>query len=136
MATNPYVWADQVGQRGQSDKQNAQNYEQNALMALFSEEAARQRPFATMPADLARANFDRQNALPFEIAREQRALENDMALRRYYAENPIPRATDETTATGPLPTGQYVSPDGRTGTTFTVGGKQMVRYDDGTVEYL
>ena len=95
MARDPYSWAATVGEQGQRDKENAQSYANNALMSIFAEEAARQRPFAVMPAALAQAQFDRQNALPFQIAAEQRRLANVMALRRYYAENPIPRAQDE-----------------------------------------
>lgn len=44
----------------------------NMLMALFGEEAARQRPYATMPARLAEAQMDRINAEPFAERAAQR----------------------------------------------------------------
>jgi hypothetical protein len=101
MSRDPYSWADQVGRDGQAAITNAQSREQNALMNVFQEEASRQRPFVTMPAELAQAQFNRQNAEPFQIAQEQRQMQNDMAMRRYYAEHPIPRlSTDPADATG------------------------------------
>lgn len=130
MARDPYSWAAEVGERGQRDKEQAQLFANNALMNIFAEEASRQRPYAVMPAALAQANFDRQNALPFQIATEQRQLQNQMALRRYYAENPIPRATDEEVAVPdgtPLPDGSIVR---------RVGGLAVKEYPDGRKEVL
>lgn len=45
---------------------------QQTLLSLFAEEAARQRPYVTMPARLAEAQFDRQNAEPFAERAAQR----------------------------------------------------------------
>jgi hypothetical protein len=137
MARDPFSWADRVSDQGFNDKQNSEQYSRNALLTLFQEEAARQRPYATMPAVLAQAQFDRQNAEQFQIAREQRALANDMALRRYYAENPIPRAGDDPDAAVFGGAATHLDPaTGQTGNVFTIGGKTMVRYPDGRVEYL
>lgn len=136
MARDPFSWADRTADQGFADKQNSDQFARNALLTLFQEEAARQRPYAIMPAVLAQNQYERINAEPFQIAREQRALENDMALRRYYAENPIPRAPDETASAANVGA-VYVDPTtGRSGTTFTIGGRTMVRYEDGSVEYL
>lgn len=78
MASDPHRWAAAfAGQQQQRANQSQGDY-QNALMAVFGEEAARQRPYATMPADLAEAQFNRENALPMQLAEEDRAL------RRWY----------------------------------------------------
>lgn len=136
MARDPFSWADRTAAQGFADKQNSDQFAQNALMNVFAEEAARQRPYATMPAVLAQAQFDRQNAEQFQIAREQRQLENDMALRRYYAENPIPRAP-EVDNSGILGGQTYTSPQtGQVGTVKEIAGMKIVTYPDGTQEYL
>ena len=78
MASDPHRWAYQFSQNQQQRANQSQNDYQNALMAVFGEEAMRQRPYATMPADLAQANFNRQNQLPYELAAEERQM------RRWY----------------------------------------------------
>lgn len=93
MSRDPYSWADQVGRDGQAAITNAQSREQQALMAMFQEEASRQHPYATMPAELAQSEFNRRNAVPYEVAAEQRQLQNQMTMRRYNAENPIPNSS-------------------------------------------
>lgn len=135
MARDPYSWAETANAQGFADKQNSDQFAQNALMNIFAEEAARQRPYAVMPAQLAQSQFDRQNAEQFQIAREQRQLANDMELRRYYAENPIPRAPDDA---GGVVNGQtYTNPQsGQVGTVQQIGGLTIISYPDGTQEYL
>lgn len=72
MASDPHRWAAQFAQNQQQRANQSQSDYMNALMAAFGEEAARQRPYATMPADLAQAEYNRQNMLPYEIAAEDR----------------------------------------------------------------
>lgn len=129
MATNPYSWAARIGEQGQADKTNAQSWEQNALMQMFQTEAQRQLPYVQMPAQLAQRQYELEMAEPYQIAREQRALADDMALRRYYAENPIPRAEEEE---APAAGGPVVNPDGSTD--YVVGGSVFRKYPDGRME--
>lgn len=78
MASDPHRWAAQFAQNQQQRANQSQGDHMNALMAVFGEEAARQRPYATMPAELAQSNFNRQNQLPYDLASEERLM------RRWY----------------------------------------------------
>lgn len=83
---DPYEWArmyyNQEGQRASQRDSEAQQM----LMNIFQEEAARQRPYVTMPARLAEAELDRRNAEPYN----ERA-----AMRRYKYSKAGQEETDE-----------------------------------------
>lgn len=86
MAMNPYAWAYQYAQTANQEAENARQRSERALLSLFAEEAARQRPYATMPATLAEAEFNRRNAMPYELAKIRAQTAADLQQRRnYYA---------------------------------------------------
>jgi hypothetical protein len=80
MSRDPYSWADQFAGTGENQLSQSRAQAANMLLSLFSEEAARQRPYVSMPANLAEAQFNRQNAEPFQIRAEQRRYAQNKAL--------------------------------------------------------
>lgn len=104
MASDPYVWARDLAAREAQKLSQRENSADNMLLSVFQEEAARQRPYATMPARLAEAQYDRINAEPFQ----QRA-----AMRRYKTAKAAEAEGDDTSEV--LEDGTEV---------ITVGGKQ------------
>lgn len=80
MARDPYSWVDQFAGNGANQLSQARAHELQGLLALFAEEGARQRPYVTMPAELAQAEYNRQNAEPYDIRAEQRRYANQKAL--------------------------------------------------------
>jgi hypothetical protein len=137
MASDPHRWAMQFGQNQQQRANQSQGDYQNALMAVFGEEAARQRPYATMPANLAEAQFNRENALPMQLAEEERQLrrwyeqqdyshQQDIEMQQLKAElgtdvNPLDALLSGAGGVSSSPT---VNADGST--TYMVNGKPIV----------
>lgn len=80
MARDPYSWVDQFAGTSSNLLSQARAQEMQGLLALFAEEGARQRPYVTMPAELAQRQQDRINAEPFDIRAEQRRYANQKAL--------------------------------------------------------
>jgi hypothetical protein len=80
MPRDPYSWADQYSGNAANLLSQSRAHEMQGLLALFAEEGARQRPYVTMPANLAQAEYDRQNAEPYNIRAEQRRYANAKAL--------------------------------------------------------
>lgn len=134
MATDPFSWARSFGDQQAQVAENSRARAQSVLMNLFQEEAARQRPYATMPAELARAEFNRRNELPYTIAAENRRLQNEVQQRRYYNDLALQLAKDKAAAglaptyTGAVPNGMApgstMNADGST--TVMIGGKPFV----------
>ncbi len=72
MATDPQYWVKQFMQNSANMRAQGEGDAQQALMALFQEEASRQRPYVTMPQRLAEAEYDRRNAEPYNERAAQR----------------------------------------------------------------
>lgn len=123
MATNPYAWAATFADTANRRVDQSQADYNQALMAIFQEEALRQRPYATMPAALAQMNFNRQNQLPFDLAAEARALENWKTQRRFQQQLDIEEAQAIAGSTGLIPS-MTTNPDGSV--TTNIGGKDYV----------
>ena len=107
MATNPYAWAQNLAQQESSRAAQRDNDATQMLLSIFQEEAARQRPYVTMPARLAESQLDRLNAEPFN----ERA-----AQRRYKYSKAGQGATDDSGDEG-----EFVGEDGKS--YIRVGGK-------------
>lgn len=56
MARDPYSWAANFARDANASARQSQSEAQNALMSVFTEEAARQRPYSNLPVELARSN--------------------------------------------------------------------------------
>ena len=80
MARDPYSWVDQFANTSANMRSQAEAQKMQALLSLFQEEAMRQRPYVTMPAELAQAQQNRINAEPFDVRAEQRRYANSVAL--------------------------------------------------------
>lgn len=79
MATNPYAWAQNYASQESQRAGQRESDSTQMLLNLFQEEAARQRPYVTMPARLAEAQQDRINAEPFAERAAQRRYRNSKA---------------------------------------------------------
>lgn len=89
MARDPYGWADQFGTNMQNQANQSSANKLNALMAVFSEEAARQRPMVDLPTQLAAKSAGLQIAEPYNISSDNRQ-------RRYMEENNAMKAASGT----------------------------------------
>lgn len=83
MAQNPFAFPNQFAQQSAQMAQAGQNAPANALMAIFQEEAARQRPMVQLPIDLAKANF----AGEAQLERQMRGAEQRAQLNRRYSKS-------------------------------------------------
>lgn len=63
MATDPFQLLMQFANSQSQAASQERSLAQNALMSVFQEEAARQRPYATMPAELAQQKFAGDNKM-------------------------------------------------------------------------
>lgn len=68
---DPYGWAAQYAQQQGTAAQNERNLSQQALLRVFEEEAARQRPLVDLPIDLAKRQLtidqNMRNMVPAEV---------------------------------------------------------------------
>ena len=55
MATDPYIWAREFANSQYNRANQADSDKMQMLLNVFTEEAARQRPYVTMPAELQKA---------------------------------------------------------------------------------
>lgn len=104
MATDPFQWADQFTQLASQQAKQSNSQAQQSLLSLFQEEAARQRPYATMPADLAAYNqklamqaaYATPSADPYELAEHSHNLKlRELAARHGYTMDEIEQRTEQ-----------------------------------------
>lgn len=114
MPHDPYGWADQFGTNMQNQANQSSANKLNALMAVFAEEAARQRPMVNLPTDLAAKNAGLAIQEPYNIAsdtRQRRYMEDEVQMK-------AAAGTQQNAATDVAPT------DNGDGTeTVMIGGK-------------
>lgn len=74
---DPFSWADDYQRLQMSRAAAESNDAQNALMSMFNEEAARQRPYSDLPVDLAKQNNLYKNMYSNAIGKEQFKADNN-----------------------------------------------------------
>lgn len=100
---DPFEWARMFARDASGMRDASLAHNDNALMNIFREEAARQRPYATMPAELAMRNIDRQNALPYEQAAGAQEFDRWKEQRRFQQQLDIEEAIAIANGGGALP---------------------------------